>query len=132
MSKSLEKYTQFLSFLAFKYDALEFDDLTKDNYIGLEALQSATREKKIFGVLSKSIIPKNGYQVSSKAGAVAVVTTGALSPHLDSGVGICRLSYPQNVFHGKMILSAPDGKEAECILVDLPFFDKNKQIPRTL
>jgi len=30
MSKSLEKYTQFLSFLAYKYDALEFDDLTKD------------------------------------------------------------------------------------------------------
>lgn len=30
MSKSLEKYTQFLSFLAFKYDALEFDELTKD------------------------------------------------------------------------------------------------------
>jgi hypothetical protein len=30
MSKSLEKYTQFLSFLAYKYDALDFDDLTKD------------------------------------------------------------------------------------------------------
>ena len=30
MSKSLEKYTQFLSFLAYKYDALEFDELTKD------------------------------------------------------------------------------------------------------
>ncbi len=30
MSKSLEKYTQFLSFLAYKYDTLEFDDLTKD------------------------------------------------------------------------------------------------------
>ena len=30
MSKSLEKYTQFLSFLAYKYDQLEFDELTKD------------------------------------------------------------------------------------------------------
>lgn len=30
MSKSLEKYTQFLSFLAYKYDDLEFDELTKD------------------------------------------------------------------------------------------------------
>lgn len=30
MSKSLEKYTQFLSFLSYKYDALEFDELTKD------------------------------------------------------------------------------------------------------
>ena len=30
MSKSLEKYTQFLSFLAYKYDSLEFNDLTKD------------------------------------------------------------------------------------------------------
>ena len=30
MSKSLEKYTQFLSFLAYKYDALDFDELTKD------------------------------------------------------------------------------------------------------
>ena len=30
MSKSLEKYTQFLSFLAFKYDTIEFDELTKD------------------------------------------------------------------------------------------------------
>ena len=30
MSKSLEKYTQFLSFLEYKYDQLEFDELTKD------------------------------------------------------------------------------------------------------
>ena len=30
MSKSLEKYTQFLSFIAYKYDALDFDELTKD------------------------------------------------------------------------------------------------------
>ena len=30
MSKSLEKYTQFLSFLAYKYDVLDFDELTKD------------------------------------------------------------------------------------------------------
>ena len=66
------------------------------------------------------------------AGIVGRVTAGAWSPYLEAGVGYARFDAPGNWIGRKLTTKTADGEELGCEIVDLPFYDAEKLIPRGL
>ena len=65
-------------------------DLKKDQFIGKEALLSAKRGKRLYGLTCKDLTPCRGDAIFAENVQVGVVTTGAQSPFLAVGIGYVR------------------------------------------
>ena len=64
--------------------------------------------------------------------SVGKVTTGAFSPYLDSGIGYVRFDKPSD-WSGKILtLRSRQFGDVACKIVDLPFYDQEKALPRGL
>lgn len=109
-----------------------FIDLEKDNFIGRQALRAATPGTRIYGLRCSSTTPSAGDVIFVGATPVGNVTTGAPSPYQQCGIGYVRFDCPGE-WSGKTLdlISSRAGK-VSCEIVDLPFFDRDKRLPRGL
>lgn len=109
-----------------------FVDLSKDAFVGREALLTAPRGKRLFGIKCDDLRPAGGYGVFEGDTQVGRVTTGAASPCLQTGIGYVRFERAGQWIGHALTLRSPDGREARCEIVDLPFFDPKKSLSRSV
>ncbi len=107
-----------------------FIDMDKDDFIGKKALVNADQRTLLYGFKSKTASPGMNDKIFDGANAVGRCTAGAVSPYLQCGIGYVRFMQPGNWTGKILLLKTADGKTHDCEIIDLPFYDKDKQIPR--
>jgi glycine cleavage system aminomethyltransferase T len=64
---------------------------------------------------------------------IGVVTAAAWSPYLDRGIGYVRLQSAENAEpRNAEVIGFSDQDPHPCEIIDLPFYDPDKRIPRGL
>jgi aminomethyltransferase len=63
---------------------------------------------------------------------VAHITAGAWSPFLDCGIGYARFRAAGDWAGKTLAMRKRQGENVDCEIVDLPFYDREKRIPRGL
>ncbi len=108
-----------------------FIDMDKPDFVGRAALQSADRRTLLYGLKCDAGSPDRNAAVLDGSRPVGRVTAGAWSPFLDTGIGYVRFNEPGD-WAGRTLSVNRAGGAASCVIVDLPFYDKEKRIPRGL
>jgi glycine cleavage system aminomethyltransferase T len=103
-----------------------FVDLTKEHFIGRDALAEADRRPRLFG-LSGASVPIPGTPVRHNGEVVGKVTAGAWSPFLQRGVGYAVMDHA-DAWPGRTVNLGDSPDPAE--LGELPFYDPGRLIPR--
>ena len=109
----------------------EFVDLEHD-FIGREALLGANRDARFCGFKCAEGEPRFGAEVKADDAKVGRVTDFEVSPYLGHGVGFVRFDAPQGMRGTGHRVLGRDGREHPIELVELPFYDAEKRIPRGL
>ncbi|MBW2716666.1 MAG: aminomethyltransferase family protein [Deltaproteobacteria bacterium] len=109
-----------------------FVHLDKGDFIGRDALQNASREPLLVGLKCKTAVPLVGLEVFDADEAVAAMKIGAWSPFLDCGIGYVRFHQSGDWMGKELRLRDQNGDSHPCEIVDLPFYDAEKRIPRGL
>ena len=109
-----------------------FVDLEKDGFVGRTALLDAKRGSKIFGVKCADAAPPYHGKIVDGDKCVARITAGAWSPYLNAGIGYARFDDAGKWAGKNLAMKNADGKLVSCEIVELPFYDKEKRIPRGL
>ena len=107
-----------------------FVDLDKPDFVGRAALLDADRGRLIYGLKSEAT-PNENYRVYDGETAVGYTTTGAWSPYLQCGIGYVRFEQAGD-WVGRGLLLDTGEQTHPCEIVDLPFYDPEKLIPRGL
>ena len=113
-----------------------FVDLSKPNFVGLDALKQADQTCLLFGLICDSVAPRTGLPVFKGDTQVGQITTGDWSPTLNTGIGYVRFDDIDSVYGNwlgqKLIRGGFDDGRNDCEIVPLPFYDRKKKIPRRL
>lgn len=107
-----------------------FIDLDKPGFIGREALLAADRRKRLYGLKCRAVAPNAGELVLDNGEPVGRVTTGEWSPYLESGIGYVRFDHAGDWSGKSLSIESSPGGPAGCEIIDLPFYDREKRIPR--
>ena len=107
-----------------------FVDLDKAGFVGRAALQAADKDCRFYGVTCHSAVPLAGLELMDGNARVGQMTIGTWSPHLETGIGFARFSAPGTWPGRALKLHAPDNTQHDCEVVQLPFYDPDKLIPR--
>jgi aminomethyltransferase len=110
----------------------KFVDFEKGDFIGRDALLEADRGCRLYGLKVAEAAPVRGSEVLEEANVVGWTTTGAWSPYLECGVGYVRFDATGRGPGDRATLRLPSGGEFAAEVVELPFYDKEKLIPRGL
>ena len=103
-----------------------FVDLTKEHFIGREALANADPRPRLFGISGASI-PIPGTLVLQGDEIIGRVTVGAWSPFLEQGIGYAVMDQA-DAWAGRTVHLGQD--PAEMTLIELPFYDRERLISR--
>ena len=109
----------------------QFVNLDKCDFVGRDALAKADRTLRLRGFVCSSITPERGEQVTCDAKEAGVVTSATWSPELDCGVGFANLR-PGTPDKGIWHITKANHSTHAIQFTDLPFFDKQKRLPRGL
>ena len=110
----------------------KFIDFGKKGFMGHDALRTSTPGTRLFGLRCSDAIPHGSDLIVCDNTSVGKVTTGAFSPYLDCGIGYVRFDKPSN-WSGKILtLRSHQFGDVACKIVDLPFYDQEKALPRVL
>ena len=109
-----------------------FVDLDKEDFIGRTALLDGKPGTRIYGVKSAEATPVYHGKILDGEEDVARITAGAWSPYLGAGIGYARFHSAGNRTGQKLTMRTAEGKSVACEIVDLPFYDREKRIPRGL
>jgi len=109
-----------------------FLDLDKEDFIGRNALLDGKPGTRIFGVKCAQAIPVYHGQILDGEDKVAHITAGAWSPFLDCGIGYARFRAAGDWAGKTLAMRKRQGENVDCEIVDLPFYDREKRIPRGL
>ncbi len=127
----LDNGTDFdLSMTPFEAGLGAFIDLDKPEFIGLDALQNMPREKRLFGLKCDDLAPGYHQPITHEGDPVGQVTAAAWSPYLRSGIGYARFDAADDWAGRNLTTYSADGAPLSCEIVDLPFYDADKRIPR--
>ena len=107
-----------------------FIDMEKEEFVGKKALMNADKETLLYGLKSKGASPGMNDEVLESSSVVGRVTAGAVSPYLSCGIGYVRFKAAGDWAGKELTLKTADGKSHICEIVELPFYDKEKKIPR--
>lgn len=114
----------------------DFVDFSKGAFIGREALESAERHRLLFGLTSETGVPSAGHAVLIGEQVVGHITAGSWSPTLEKGIGYVRFHAPDEQQMGWLgqAITLRDASENlhPAHVVNLPFYDAEKRIPRGL
>lgn len=107
-----------------------FVDEHKTHFIGKDALSTASKAPRLFGIkcmtgepLISAIVEVNGEQQGT-------VTAGATSPYLQFGIGYALMDTAKYGSGSAVMVGCKDGSMQSAELIDLPFYDKLAEIPR--
>ena len=113
-----------------------FVDFDKDDFVGKQALQTANTGCRLFGYVSEQGKVNSGLEILDNGKRVGITKSSCWSPTLEKGIGYVVFDHAANVdehWVGKILtLRDVEGDHHECEIVTLPFFDKEKKIPRGL
>ncbi len=109
----------------------DFVDLEHD-FVGRDALREANRSPRFCGFKCAQGRPRFGAPVKSGGREIGRVTDFEFSPFLDSGIGFVRFESPEWMQARDLEVVDRDGREYPIELVELPFYDAEKRIPRGL
>ena len=109
-----------------------FVDLDKESFIGKDALLEAKQDCALFGLSCKSATPLSGLMVKDAGEIVGRMTTGAWTPYLAMGIGFVRFKRAGDWSGRELLLIDAQGDEHPANIVELPFYDAEKKIPRGL
>lgn len=111
-----------------------FVDLTReDDFFGKEALQKADRRTRIYGISCDDAEPLIHAPVYRDGREIGKVTAAAWSPYLNKGTGYAQLHNADDAEpRAAEVVGFSDQNTYPCELVDLPFYDPEKKIPRGL
>jgi aminomethyltransferase len=107
-----------------------FIDLDKQGFVGRAALECADRRKLLYGLKCAGATPSMNDAILDGLRVVGRVTAGAQSPYLKTGIGYVRFIEPADWAGRTLSLKRASGETHPCEIVELPFYDKDKRIPR--
>ncbi|NNF79408.1 MAG: aminomethyl transferase family protein [Rhizobiales bacterium] len=119
-----------MSMTPFEAGLAPFIDMDKADFIGRSALLHADRRPLLFGLQCSGATPTMSSVVLDGDCPVGRMTAGTHSHTLNCGVGYVRFNQPGDWSGRSLTLKFPDGEAHACEIVDLPFFDKDKEIVR--
>ena len=107
-------------------------DLSKDNFIGKKALEVLVQKtgKKLFGIISDEAFKYKSNISLSNNEIVGYLSASTWSPTLKKYIGYVRFNYSGKWTDFKVKAEGIDKNLVDCEIVDLPFYDKEKKIPR--
>ena len=108
----------------------KFIDLDKPDFIGKAALLDAEQKTLLYGLTCPEAEPRNGDEIYQETRVVGTVTASAWSPLLECGIGYVRFTQPGDWAGKSLSLKMRSGNLLPCDILDLPFYDADKQIPR--
>ncbi len=103
-----------------------------DDFFGKTALLGADRRTRLYGISCPAAEPLIGGPVTRGGREIGHVTAAGWSPFLGRGVGYVRLASADRVEPREAQALGFDGATHSCEIVDLPFYDAEKRIPRGL
>ncbi len=104
-----------------------------DDFFGKSSLLATTdRRTRIYGISCPTGEPLIGAPVTRSGVELGVVTAAAWSPYLGRGIGYIRLHDADLLEPRRATVIGFDQAEHACDIVDLPFYDADKKIPRGL
>lgn len=109
----------------------KFIDLDKEGFIGREALLNCGRGKRLYGMRCNDMTPSGGDAIMLGSTRVGRVTTGARSPYLETGIGYVQFENSGDWPGKTLTLHAANGEIASCDIIELPFYDQERRLPRT-
>ncbi len=121
-----------MSMTPFQAGLGRFVDFDKGDFVGRDALVNADRRSVLYGLKCEMAKPAMHEAVLEADRIVGRVTAGARSPYLGMGIGYVRFEEPGHWAGQNLSLQSSDGKKYRCDIVCLPFYDKDKNIPRGL
>ena len=107
-----------------------FVNMEKGDFIGRDALLKKDRRPCLFGITCKSETPVSGSKVIDEDKVVGHITAGVPSPTLQVGIGYVRFYKPDDWPGRELIIKLPNGNSHKGNIVELPFFDRKKNIVR--
>lgn len=107
-----------------------FVDENKEEFLGKVALLKASRERRSFGIKCFSGEMMVSGEVKLNGASIGTITAAAFSPYLGHSVGIVLLDNPGLVPGVQVFAGCRDGSLHNAELVELPFYDKERLIPR--
>ena len=109
-----------------------FVDLDGHDFIGRDALCSASKAPRFTGFKCDSRQIRYGASLTASAQAIGRVTAYEISPYLEYGVGFALLDSAGSLDCGDVSIEDRDGNSCPVEFVALPFYDVDKHIPRGL
>jgi aminomethyltransferase len=111
----------------------EFCDLDRDDdYFGKAAIANVDRRTRMFGVKCADGEPLIGGPVTRDGANIGVITASSWSPYLNCGIGYVRLNNADDEAIRTAEVICFDLAAHSCEIIDLPFYDAEKLIPRGL
>ncbi len=108
-----------------------FVDEDKADFIGKAALEKVSRQPRLHGVKCLGGEPLIAAPVEHKNGKhIGKITAGALSPYLGHGIGYALMNEVEPGPGAEVMVGCRDGSMQVADLVELPFYDKQAEIPR--
>ena len=104
-----------------------FVNMDKD-FIGKDALIKKDKRTCLFGITCKTVVPKAGSKIKINDKQVGYITAGVPSPTLQQGIGYVRFYEPNDYMNKEIEIILPDNSSHTGVVVDLPFYDKEKKI----
>jgi glycine cleavage system aminomethyltransferase T len=119
-----------LTMTPFEAGLAPFVDMDKPDFVGRDALVNRDKRSILFGVTCATAKPACGDVVCDGDQVVGRLTAGVVSPTLGCGIGYVRFKSPGDWVGRHLTLKDANGGTYACEIVDLPFFDKEKNIVR--
>lgn len=111
----------------------DFVDLDRDDdFFGKEALAAADRRNRLYGLSCATAEPLIGGPVTRDGTRIGHVTAAGWSPYLGRGIGYVRLESADLLEPRRAEVAGFDLATHACEIIDLPFYDEEKRIPRGL
>ena len=105
-------------------------ELEKTDFIGKNALLTAKPGTHVYGLICNELTPRARYRILDGNIQVGYVTTGAYSPYVKAGIGYVRFDQVGEWTGRSLLLQSLDSETASCEIVELPFYDHEKAIPK--
>jgi aminomethyltransferase len=105
-----------------------FIDMDKGDIVGRDALVAKDARSCLFGLTCATETPAAGSAVLDGDTQVGRITAGVPSPTLGLGIGYVRFNAPGDWVGRALSLRLPNGTVHDSQIVDVPFFDREKNI----
>lgn len=108
----------------------QFVDEGKSDFIGRSALKDAPRDRRLHGVKCPTGEMIVSGAVEMDGARIGEITAAAMSPYLGYSIGYVLLNNADLGPGAKIHVGCRDGSLNEAELVELPMYDRERQIPR--